>query len=510
MRFSSFKELNSHFESEVNMKNKLNSFSLLVFFVLLNLSMTASEAVSLEFPGTPAGKRAMEIVSLLNGTFSRPAEDYIQNDYTPSFRDAFPLAAHKQIFDTTKTMFGRLALADVSSSTLTEIQFTLRSESMEAWLNIDLGVEADPPHRITAMGIRPGSRPASLGEEDKELKSPSLLSKKPTDVDPEELHKMISAKTETNEFSGVVLVAKDGQPLFHRAYGYASKRFKVPNNLDTKFDLGSINKSFTAVAITQLLAQGKLSLEDPIGKYMDIFPSEIAENVTIRHLLNMRSGWGDFWGNEAYLARFSRLRVVSDYMKFIKDMPLDFDPGSNFQHSNTGFDVAGAIIEEVTGMDYFSYVKKKIYDPAGMADSDSYHKDGPVENLAVGYTNMNRNDPEGTGYNWENTYMMPPRGTPAGGGYSTTEDLLKYDRALRNNKLLSKTFSDYMFNRFEGRLGDPHVPKGMYRAIGGAPGINTYLAMDLISGYTFIVLSNYDHPIAMTLAEEIIKMYGLK
>jgi len=404
------------------MKNKPNSFSFLVFFVLLNLTMTVSEAAPMEFLDTPAGKRAMEIVALLNGTFSRTAEDYIQNDYAPDFRDAFPLATHKQIFDTTKMMFGRLTLADVSSSTPTEIRFTLRSESREAWLNISLGVEADPPHRITVMGIRPGSRPNSLDGRDKEstelvkdrgAKSPSLSSKKPTDVDPDELHKMISAKVENNEFSGVVLVAKDGHPLFHRAYGYASKRFKVPNRPDTKFNLGSCNKSFTAVAIAQLAEQEKLSLDDPIGKYLDIFPSDIAGNVTIRHLLNMRSGWGDFWENEAYLARFSKLRTVSDYMEFIKDMPLDFEPGSNFQHSNTGFYVAGAIIEAVSGMDYFTYVKKNIYDPAGMADSDSYHKDGPVENLAIGYTNMNRNDPKGTGFRWENTYMMPPRGTPS-------------------------------------------------------------------------------------------------
>ena len=500
------------------MKNKLHPFSHPIFFILLCLIFTVSEAAPKEFPDTHAGRRAMEIVSLLNGTFSRSAADYIQNDYAPGFRDAFPLAAHKQIFDTTKTMFGHLILVDVSSSAPTEIRFTLQSESKEAWLDINLGVEADPPHRIKFMGIRPGSRPAShegkdkggaRPQQDKRLKGAPSSAKKPSDADPTELHKMISAKTEAGEFSGVVLVAKNGRPLFHRAYGYASKRFKVPNVLDTKFNLGSINKSFTTVAITQLEEQGKLSLEDPIGKYLDIFPSDIAEKVTIRHLLNMRSGWGDFWGNESYLARFSRLRTVSDYMEFIKDMPLDFEPGSNFQHSNTGFDVAGAIIEKVTGTDYFTFVKKNIYDPAGMTDSNSYHKDGPVENLAVGYTNMNRNDSHGTGYRWENTYMMPPRGTPAGGGYSTSEDLLRYDRALRNNRLLSEPYTDYMFNRFEGRLGDPHVPKGMYRVVGGAPGINAYLAIDLVSGYTFIVLSNYDHPRAVTLAEEIVKMYGL-
>lgn len=501
------------------MKIKLNFIHLLITFVLLNLIMTVSEAAATEFPDTPAGRRAMEIVALLNGTFSRPAEEYIQSDYAPGFRDAFPLATHKQIFTTTKTMFGLLTLATISKSTLTEIQFTVRSESRDAWLNINLSVEADPPHRITLLGIQPGSRPATLDKKDTESTEPAQDSRakisssqpiKPVNVDPDELHKMISAKVEKDEFSGVVLVAKDGRPLFHRAYGYASKRFKVPNKPDTKFNLGSINKSFTAVAISQLAEQAKLSLDDPIGKYLDVFPSEISKKVTIRHLLNMRSGWGDFWGNEAYLARFPRLRSVSDYMEFIKDMPLDFEPGSNFQHSNTGFDVAGAIIETLTGMDYYTYVKKNIYDPAGMTNSDSYHKDGPVENLAVGYTNMNRNDPDGTGYRWENTYLMPPRGTPAGGGYSTVGDLLKYDRALRTNRLLSKSYTDYFFNRFKSRRGDPSVDKSVYRAVGGAPGINAFLSMDLYYGYTLIVLSNYDHPTAMTLAEEIIKMYGLK
>jgi hypothetical protein len=205
------------------MTNKLYFFLFLILFFLLNLTMTGLEAEPMEFPDTPAGKRAIEIVALLNGTFSRPAEDYIQNDYAPSFRDAFPLAAHKQIFTTTKTMFGTLSLAYISSSTLTEIQFTLRSKSRDAWLNVNLKVEADPPHRITVLGIRPGSRPAALDKEDKESTEIAQDTREKTsatqpiemaNVDPVELHKMISSKAKKDEFSGVVLVAKDGRPLF--------------------------------------------------------------------------------------------------------------------------------------------------------------------------------------------------------------------------------------------------------------------------------------------------------
>ena len=501
---------------EVNMKNRQNNLSFRILIILLGLSLTVS-AAPVEFPDTPAGHRAGEFVSLLNGEFSRPAEEFIQNDYTPAFRDAFPMATHMQIFNTTKGMFGRLALAEVSQSTATQISFTLRSESREAWLNVSLIVEEEPPHRIARLGIRPGSRPASLDKEEnvdqdhgkESTEEESAISvKKPIQVDPEELHTMISDKVDDNEFSGVVLIGRDGRPFFHRAYGYASKRFMVRNRLDTKFNLGSINKSFTAVAVTQLAEQGKLALDDPIGKYLDVFPPEISGKVTIRHLLNMRSGWGDFWGNEAYLARISNLRSVSDYMEFIKDMPLDFEPGSNFQHSNTGFDVAGAIIEAVTGEDYFDYVKKNIYARAGMADSDSYHKDGPVENMAVGYTNMNSNNAEGSGYRWDNTYMMPPRGTPAGGGYATAEDLLRYSQALRNHRLLSGPYTNFLLNRFDGKPGDPYIPKGLYMLVGAAPGINATLAIDFVSGFTFIVLSNYDHPTAVTLTQEIVKMYG--
>jgi CubicO group peptidase (beta-lactamase class C family) len=501
------------------MKNRLNAFSIPVSFFLLLLSITFISAEQLDFPDTFAGKRAMEIVALMNGNFSQSAEEYIQNEYTPGFRDAFPLDAHKQIFDTTHRMFGILELADIAASTPTKIKFTLRSDAREAWLDISLDVEAESPHRITVMGVQPGSRPDSSNDNEGKKANPagnegvnnsSQASRNAAAVDTEELDRVISAKVDKNEFSGVVLVARYGRPLFQESYGYASKRFSVPNNLDTKFNLGSINKSFTTVSILQLAEQGKLSLDDPIGKYLDIFPPEIAKKVTIRHLLNMRSGWGDFWGNSTYLERLPRLRKVSDYMEFIKDMPLDFEPGSNFQHSNTGFDVAGAVIEAITGMDYFSYVKKNVYDRAGMADSDSYHKDGPVENLAAGYTNMNRNDPDGSGYQWDNSCLMPPRGTPAGGGYSTAGDLLKYDQALRENKLLSGPFTNFFFNRLEGRPGESPSPSGMYRAVGGAPGINAFLAMDLVSGYTFIVLSNYDHPAAVNLAEEIIGMYGLR
>ena len=488
--------------------------------LLLMLFIPLAASTPLDFPETPAGERAREIVGLFNGTNPMSHEDYVNTHYAPGFKDAFPMATHTGLFESIRTMHGQLELVEISNSSPCSLDFTLKSGSRDAWLNVSLQVESETPHRISSMGIRPGRRPASPKREDvKDVsETPEKIekSKQPPekiviqDEDWQLLDKALKEKAENNEFSGVVLAAANGTPLFHKAYGYASKRFHAPNRPDTKFNLGSCNKLFTTIAILQMAEKGLLALEDPIGKHLDIFPEDIARKVTIRHLLNMRSGWGDYWGNSTYLAQQNRLRKVSDYMEFIKDMPLDFEPGTNFQHSNTGYNVAGAIIEKLTGMDYYEYIKENIYDRAGMKDSGSFHRDGPAENLAVGYTNMNPNDPDNTEFRWSNTYMMPPRGTPTGGGYSTAEDLLKFDRAFRGHRLLSPAYTDFFFNRLEGRPGDPFIPQRMYRAAGGAPGISALIGIDMKTGYTVIVLSNYDFPAAMKVAEEITKMLSLQ
>jgi len=491
---------------------KINFSTSLVALLLLTVCF------SRDLPKTPAGTRAQEIVELLNGTSLYELGDYINDQYAPDFRDAFPVAAHKGIFQTTKTMFDKVKVVDITKSTPSEISIVLKSEIKDAWLNLVLRVEPDEPHRIISMGFKPGSRPDSskIGAEQpqteqKESKDRSGKEEKISFTNLEELHQYLLKQTKENKFSGTVLIAKDGNPIFQKAYGYASKTFRVLNTMDTKYNIGSISKIFTTVAVAQLMEKEKLSIDDPIGKYLDIFPREIANKVTIRHLLNMRSGWGDYWENEYFLSHKDRLRTVSDYMKFIKDIPLDFEPGTNFQHSNTGFEVAGAIIEVVSGMDYFDYIKKNIFEPSRMSNTDTYHRDSYVENLAVGYTNMNRNDPEGKGYKWNNAYMLSPRGTPAGGAYSTVEDLLKFDTALRSHKLLKSNYTQYLLSRFQGSPSTPFVlPKKTSRVVGGAPGVSAFWGMDFQSSYSIIVLSNYDLPVATEVAEEIIRMLGIE
>lgn len=478
-----------------------------MFSILWSVQVSAGE-----LPETPAGVRAGELIALLNGTSSLDIDDYIENQYSPGFRDAFPIATHKAIFETTQTMFGQLTVAKVSETGPDEISVVLKAENRDAWLDLSVRVEPDEPHRIASIGIAPGSRPDGYSQADTGEKSPKANGAEgdANFSNLEELEQYLREMETDNEFSGAVLVARDDSPIFQGAYGYASKRFMAPNRLDTRFNLGSCNKAFTTIAIAQLMEKGKLSLDDPIGDYLDMFPPDIADKVTIRHLLNMRSGWGDYWSNEYFIDHITQLRSVSQYMEFIKDIPLDFEPGTNFQHCNTGFIVAGAIIEAVSGMDYFEYIRKYIYDPAGMKDTDSYDKDGPVENFAMGYTNMNRSAPAGTGYEWNNMYTLPPKGSPTGGGYSTVEDLLRFGNALQSFKLLSEEYTWYFLHRFEGDPGDHKAPpNGPYRTAGAAPGICAFIAFDFKSSYTVIVLSNYDFPTGMNIGMEILSMLGV-
>ena len=190
-----------------------------------------------------------------------------------------------------------------------------------------------------------------------------------------------------NKFSGAVLIGKDGVPILKRAYGLANRSFNVPNRIDTKFNLGSMNKMFTGVSILQLVEQGKLALDDKIIKHVPDYPNkEITSKVTIHQLLTHTSGMGLYWTDEYMKTSKDRFRDIEDYLPLFVDQPLQFKPGSKFSYSNSGYMVLGLIIEKVTGQSYFDYVMENIYKPAGMINTDAYELDYVVPNLAVGYT----------------------------------------------------------------------------------------------------------------------------
>ena len=326
----------------------------------------------------------------------------------------------------------------------------------------------------------------------------------------DELQTYIERLADKDFFSGAVLVARDGTPIFVQAYGFANKAFNVPNKVDTTFNLGS--KMFTAVAVAQLEAQGKLSFDDLIGEHLPDYPNaDAAAKVTIHHLLTHTSGIGDYFDKPEYLkGAKERLRSPSHFLPLFAEDPLLFEPGTRFHYSNAGFIVLGLIIEKVTERSYFDYVREHIYRPAGMTGTDAYEMDEDVPNRATGYVGRLGSPQENPK---TNLFLHVVKGGPAGGGFSTVEDLLRFDGALREATLLPRAQTDHLLAGKVEVGGGVHYAYGFFdrrvngtRIVGhggGFPGINGRLDMYLDLGYTVVVLANFDPPSADVVADRI-------
>ena len=330
-----------------------------------------------------------------------------------------------------------------------------------------------------------------------------------------ELDSYLSSLVTEDKFSGAVLVAKDGVPIFKKAYGLANKNRNAVNDTETKFNIGSMNKMFTAVAVAQLAERGKLSFDDTISKHLPNYPNKtISEKVTIHQLLTHTSGLGNYQ-NEKFFAQFDRVKTLADLLPFFVNEPLIFEPGTKWEYSNAGYVVLGLIIEKVSGQNYFDYVREHVFKPAGMSNTDSYEKGANVSNMAVGYTRINPSgQPDPTAPRRENTQMRPLKGSSAGGGYSTVGDLLKFVVALQNHQLLSKKFTEIvtagkievggMIGKYAYGFGDKVFNgKHIVGHNGGSPGIAANLDIFPELGYICIILSNYDPPSMMPVIMKI-------
>lgn len=341
------------------------------------------------------------------------------------------------------------------------------------------------------------------------------------------------------EFSGVVLIAKDGKVIFKGAYGLASREYNVPNKMDTKFNLASIGKLFTSVAIAQLVEQRKLSLDDPVSKYLtDWLPVDIADKITIRQLLTHSSGLADFFENKNFQGGDNTRQYINviDYKPLLKTEKLIFQPGTSQGYSNTGYLLLGAIIEKISGQNYFEYVKEHIFKPANMINSDFYEMDVPTPNLALGYFSDLVNGKT----RWRNNlFNNVLKGSPAGGAFSTAEDMYKFAIALRLHRLLDPQYTNLVLST---KISKPnsnerytikkitvygveylvtfssHGPAGVWNDFGfavwsspslvghtgGNPGIDDFFGIEPNDkGYIIIILSNQTGPGRIKLLHKI-------
>lgn len=309
------------------------------------------------------------------------------------------------------------------------------------------------------------------------------------------IDRFIRARADVDSFSGAVLVARNGVPVLRAGYGLADRDKRLPVTPETKFNLGSIDKLITRIAIWQLVAAGKLQLDVPIGNYLPDYPNrQVRDSVTARQLYQMRSGVGDFF-NDEFRRRHAQIKTVDDYLSLFARDSLRFPPGTGMFYSNGGYIILGKLIEKLSGQDYYDYVVANITGPTGMRDTRHYLLEERVPNRAIGYTAMR-------GPLAPNTESLAGRGSPAGGGYSTVDDFLKLDAALRAGTLLRGTFADSILPAgFRDGGADP-VNYG-----GGGPGTNTQYAA-FPDGWTVVVFANGDPPVATTVAQGIARALG--
>ncbi len=310
-------------------------------------------------------------------------------------------------------------------------------------------------------------------------------------IDFKKIEQELDQLGQSDSYSGNWVIADDEQILLNRSYGISNIESNTAITSDTRFNLASVNKIFTALSIMLLHEDGAIDLQKTISDYIQDYPNpSIANKVSIEQLLTHTSGMGDMFTPAFEEADPNSIRELQDYLdKFASD-PLQFEPGKQFGYSNAGYIVLGLIIEEISGQTYYDYVQYKILDPLGMQNTGWYHGDDAYDTVATAYYEQ---DASGT---WiENPYLVM-KGSSAGGGYSTVADLLTFARALENGKIVSfATLDEMKKDRFDNgygyglslrKLNDQFV----YGHNGGFPGVSAEIDIFPASGLYSVSLSN--------------------
>ena len=313
----------------------------------------------------------------------------------------------------------------------------------------------------------------------------------------EKINDLVQEYVKLDIFSGIVLVAEKGDISFHKAYGLSNREKNIPNSVNTLFDIGSMNKTFTSIVIKQLAEEGKIDLNDNLTKFLSGFKDPNTNKITINHLLDHESGFGDYH-TPGYFDLPLNERKLGAIVERAKSYQLNFEPGTEQDYSNLGYVILGAVIEKVTGKSYFDNVQERIVTPLNLKNTYLNDFDNLETRIAIGYYYTP------LGILVENKPIQDTP-NPDGGFLSTTEDILKFYRSYYyDDILLSKKFksSDPFFKYLN------ELPEGKaVGAAGGFEGFNTALFQVYSDDLTIIVFANMDEPVAENIASNILKLY---
>jgi D-alanyl-D-alanine carboxypeptidase len=302
------------------------------------------------------------------------------------------------------------------------------------------------------------------------------------------------------KFMGSVLVARDGHVLFKRSYGSAQVEWDVPNTPQTKFNIASLTKQFTGLAILQLAERGKLNLDDPISTYYTDAPAAW-ENITLYHLLTHTSGIPGPRGLDAYPKGIAQPYTPAELIAIVRTKPLESAPGATRKYSNFGYILLGYVIERASGLTYPDYVRQNIFEPLAMHDSGYGSNALIVKRRASGYTFEGDNLRRGAYVDWSVPYA-------AGALYSTVEDLLRWDQALYTERLLSRKWLDRLFTPDKSGYNYGWFIRGegtsqrIYHE-GSHPGFSAFIARYPADKTLVVVLSNLETAPVGKIAEDL-------
>lgn len=358
---------------------------------------------------------------------------------------------------------------------------TVHSANTDMKYQLNISVEDKPPFNIDGWYLRAQNKQTVNNQK---ISEEEMITS---------MQEYVNFLANNQVFSGTLLIGKPNQILHTSAHGLASRRYDIKNNIDTKFQIGSMNKMFTAVATLQLVEAGKVNLDDQLIKYVDrkYFSKGAFDKITIRQLLTHTSGLG---GNPDFGKQQSHIRSLTDSLGTYQSIKLDFEPGTQRRYSSSGMRMLGHVIEKAAGIDYYSYIDRYVYKQAGMKNSGSYDLDVPIKNTARNYWYYPK-----TRTITENLMLQGVKGGPAGGGYSTVKDLFEFAKALTSHELLSKSLTEEAITA-KPALHSPYYGYGF--SVRGKPdnrivghngshlGMSAQLNIYLDKGYVLAVLGN--------------------
>mgnify|MGYP001401777591 CR=1 FL=1 len=323
------------------------------------------------------------------------------------------------------------------------------------------------------------------------------------------LNNYISKLQSENDLSGSILIAKGDKVLYERHFGYADLEKKILLDNNSLFGIASGGKMFTALSIAKLVEEKKINYNDAITKYIDGFSDKAkADKITIHHLLSHTSGVEHYWWGQKSDA-FSKANSIDDHFKMVLEVGLKNDAGKEYEYNNSNYILLGAIVEKVSGIDFFTFVKENIFEKANMTNSGYFYANYPNS-----VTPLTRNE---KGNKWIKLERGTGRGSSAGGVYSNAHDMLNFSEALRTNHIVSfETFQNMItiqnkgFDVTEdygyGFILQTFANEKTYGHGGTAKGVNFEFRYFPIQEITLIVFSNQDNGAYDDLKRNTIKL----